>query len=84
MDALTSALGAAQISTLEEAGVLEYIAGVLDPTESDDDLRGRSVTLRDTYNRYERLARVLILLAASSPSRRSLHKFVQNARKQLS
>ena len=39
MDALTSALGAAQISTLEEAGVLEYIAGVLDPTESDDDLR---------------------------------------------
>ena len=39
MDALTSALGAAHISTLEEAGVLEYIAGVLDPTESDDDLR---------------------------------------------
>ena len=39
MDALTAALGAAQISTLEEAGVLEYIAGVLDPTESDDDLR---------------------------------------------
>ena len=34
-----AALGAPQISTLEEAGVLEYIAGVLDPTESDDDLR---------------------------------------------
>ena len=40
MDALTAPLGAA-ISTLEEAGVLEYIAGVLDPTESDDD-GGRS------------------------------------------
>ena len=39
MDALTAALGATHISTLEEAGVLEYIAGVLDPTESDDDLR---------------------------------------------